>query len=134
MSGQIDIKRSLKKAYRKQRTTRAEMELLRSELVKMLGEANLNESEEYHKGLLKDFLKKIAYNNYFINTKDRSDLVIHNGENSKSSVGVIIETKRPGNKTGMPTIDDVNKKATQELLLYFLRERVTKKNFEIKNL
>ncbi len=53
MSGQIDIKQSLKKAYRKQRPTRAEIELLRRELVKMLGEANLNESEEYHKGLLR---------------------------------------------------------------------------------
>jgi len=134
MSGQIDIKQSLKKAYRKQRPTREEIELFRCELVRMLDEANLNETEEYHKGLLKDFLKNIAYNDYFINTKERSDLVIHNGKNSKSSVGVIIETKRPGNKTEMPTIDNINKKATQELLLYFLRERVTKKNFEIEHL
>ncbi len=134
MSGQIDIKQSLKKAYRKQRPTRAEIELLRRELVKMLGEANLNESEEYHKGLLKDFLKENAYADYFINTKDRSDLVIHNGKNSKSSVGVIIETKRPSNKTEMPTTDNLNKKAMQELLLYFLRERVTEKNFDVKHL
>ena len=134
MSGQIDIKKTLKKAYRKQRPTRAEIETLRHELLKMLGETNLNESEEYHKGLLKDFLKQNAYADYFINTKDRSDLVIHNGKNSKSSVGVIIETKRPSNKTEMPTTDNLNKKAVQELLLYFLRERVTKKNFEIKHL
>jgi len=134
MSGQIDIKQSLKKAYRKQRPTRAEIELLRLELVKMLNEANHKESEEYHKGLLRDFLKKTEYANYFINTKDRSDLVIHNDKNSKSSVGVIIEVKRPGNKTEMPTIDNLNKKGTQELLLYFLRERFTKTNFEIKHL
>ncbi|MBN2456270.1 MAG: hypothetical protein JXB29_07035 [Sedimentisphaerales bacterium] len=134
MSGQINIRQLLKKAYRKQRPTRAEIELLRRELVKMLDEANTKESEEYHKGLLKDFLKKNAYSDYFINTKDRSDLVIHNGKNSKSSVGVIIETKRPSNKAGMPTIDNLNKKAMQELLLYFLRERVAKKNFEIKHL
>jgi len=134
MSGQIDIKQSLKKAYRKQRPTRAEIELLRLELVKMLDEANHKESEEYHKGLLKDFLKKNAYSDYFINTKDRSDLVIHNDKDSKSSVGVIIEMKRPGNKTEMPTIDNLNKKATQELLLYFLRERIANKNFEIEHL
>ncbi|MCK4517778.1 hypothetical protein KAT92_03320, partial [Candidatus Babeliales bacterium] len=134
MSGQIDIKQSLKKAYRKQRPTREEIELLRYELLKMLGETNLNESEEYHKGLLKDFLKKIAYANYFINTKDRSDLVIYNGKDSKSTGGVIIETKRPSNKTGMPTTDNLNKKAMQELLLYFLRERVTEKNFDVKHL
>jgi adenine-specific DNA-methyltransferase len=131
---QIDIKQSLKKAYRKQRPTRADIELLKLELVKMLDEANHKESEEYHKGLLRDFLTKTAYSDYFINTKDRSDLVIHNDKNSKSSVGVIIEVKRPGNKTEMPTTDNLNKKGTQELLLYFLRERVTKKNFEIKHL
>ena len=134
MSGQISIKQALNKAYRKQRPTRAEIELLILGLVKMLDEANLKESEEYHKGLLRDFLTKAAYSDYFINTKDRSDLVIHNGKTSKSSVGVIIEVKRPSNKTEMPTIDNLNKKGTQELLLYFLRERITKKNFEIKHL
>jgi hypothetical protein len=134
MTGQISIKQSLKKAHRKQRPTRAEIDLLKIELVKMLDEANPKESEEYHKGLLKDFLKKTAYSDYFINTKDRSDLVIHNDKDSKSSVGVIIETKRPGNKTEMPTTDNLNKKATQELLLYFLRERFTNSNIEIKHL
>ena len=134
MSGQLNINQSLKKAYRKQKPTRTEIDLLKLELMKMFDRANPKESEEYHKGLLKDFLTKTSYSNYFINTKDRSDLVIHNDENSKSSVGVIIETKRPGNKTEMPTTDNLNKKAMQELLLYFLRERVTNKNFEIKNL
>ena len=100
----------------------------------MLDRANLKESEEYHKGLLKDFLKDTAFSNYYINTKERIDLVIHNDKNQTSSVGVIIEVKSPGNKIEMPTIDDLNKKATQELLLYFLRERVTYKNFEIKRL
>lgn len=134
MSNRIDIKKSLKKAYRKLRPTREEIELLRRELNRMLDEVNPKESEEYHKGLVKDFLKKHAYSDYFINTKDRSDLVIHNGKTSKTSVGVIIEAKNPSNKTEMPTIENLNKKATQELLLYFLRERVTKKNIEIKHL
>jgi Alw26I/Eco31I/Esp3I family type II restriction m6 adenine DNA methyltransferase len=133
-SGQIDIKQSLNKAYRKQRPTRAEIELVRLEFTKMLDRANLKESEEYHKSLLKDFLINTAYSNYFINTKGRIDLVIHNDKNQKSSVGVIIEVKGPGNKTEMPTTDNLNKKAMQELLLYFLRERLTKKNFEIKHL
>jgi len=134
MSGQIDIKQSLKKAYRKLRPTRAEIEKLKLEFVKMLDRANPKESEEYHKGLLKDFLINTAYSNYFINTKGRIDLVIHNDKNQKSSVGVIIEVKGPGNKTEMPTTDNLNKKAMQELLLYFLRERLAKKNFEIKHL
>lgn len=133
-SGQINIKQSLNKAYRKQRPTRAEIDLIRLDLGKMLDEANHKESEEYHKGLLKDFLKKTAYSDYFINTKDRSDLVIHIDKDSKSRVGVIIEMKRPCNKTEMPTTDNLNKKATQELLLYFSRERFTNGNIDIKHL
>ena len=100
----------------------------------MLTKANPNESEEHNKNLIKDFLKKTTFVDYSINTKDRSDLVVHNGKNPQSNVGIIIEAKRPGNKAEMPTIDNLNKKATQELLLYFLRERVTNKNFEIKHL
>jgi len=134
MSGQIDIKQSLNKAYRKQRPTRAEIETLKLGLITMLDRANPKESEEYHKGLLRDFLNNTAYSNYFINTKGRSDLVIHNDKNPKSTVGVIIEAKGPGNKTEMPTIDNLNKKAMQELLLYFLRERITNKNIDIKHL
>jgi len=134
MSGQIDIKKSLNKAYRKQRVTREEIELLRTELVRMLDEVNPKETEEYHKGLLKDFLKKTAYAPYFMNTKDKTDLVIHNGKTSKSSAGVIIEVKRPNNKTEMTTTDDLNKKGMQQLLLYFLRERIKEKNFEIRHL
>ncbi len=133
-SGRKDIKQSLNKAYRKQRPTREEIEVLKLHLATMLDRANPKETEEYHKGLLKDFLSNSAYSKYFINTKGRSDLVIHNNDDSRSSVGVIIEVKGPGNKTEMPTVDNLNKKAMQELLLYFLRERVTNKNYEIKHL
>jgi len=134
VSGQIRIKQALRKAYRKRRPTREEIGLLRRQLAKMLDDANPRESEEYHKGLLKDFLNNTAYTAHFINTKDRTDMVIHSGQRSDSTVGVIIETKRPGNKTEMPTVNNLNKKAIQELLLYFLRERVTNENFELKHL
>ena len=134
MSGQIDIKQSLKKAYRKQRPTRPEIELVRDELLKMLELVNPKESEEYSKGLLKDFLKKAAFNEHFINTKGRSDLVIHTGKKPQSNVGIIIETKSLGNKNEMPTPENINKKGTQELLLYFLRERVTSGNIDLKHL
>lgn len=133
-SGQINIKQALNKAFRKQKPTKVEIDNLRFELTKMLEEANPKESEEYHKGLIRDFFNNTAYSNYFINTKDRSDLVIHNGQTSKSSAGIIIETKNPNNKTEMPTINNLNKKAIHELLLYFLRERITKQNVEIKHL
>jgi hypothetical protein len=49
-------------------------------------------------------------------------------------VGVIIEAKKPTNKGEMLTQEKINVKAFQELVLYYLRERITQKNLEIKHL
>ncbi|MFZ1498079.1 MAG: Eco57I restriction-modification methylase domain-containing protein, partial [Saprospiraceae bacterium] len=67
-------------------------------------------------------------------TKGRNDLVIHNSNTAKSSVGVIIEAKKPTNKAEMLTTKKLNVKAFQELVLYYLRERITHKNLEVKHL
>jgi len=101
----------------------------------LLDQINESESEEFHKNLVSDFLKKSGYDpNHFINTKGRYDLVIHNGKNAKSTVGVIIEAKKPTNKAEMPEQDNINVKAFQELLLYYLRERISEKNLEVRYL
>ena len=76
----------------------------------------------------------IYQDNNFINTKGRQDLVIHNGKDNKSSVGVIIEAKRPNNKADWFTAPNPNGKALQELVLYFLRERIEANNIDIKYL
>lgn len=94
-----------------------------------------NESEEHHKNHISDFLKyAFKFPTYFINTSERMDLVIHNGKSPSDSVGVILEVKRPSNQTEMPSQGNVNVKATQELVLYYLRERISAKNLEIKHL
>ena len=49
-------------------------------------------------------------------------------------MGVIFEVKMPANVSEMITRDNLNKKALQELLLYYLRERVEKKNIQLKQL
>jgi adenine-specific DNA-methyltransferase len=49
-------------------------------------------------------------------------------------VGVIIEAKSPANKNEMITVQNLNGKALQELVLYYMRERITLKNTELKNL
>jgi hypothetical protein len=93
------------------------------------------ESEEFQKNLISNFLKQNAFEgNYFINTKGRNDLVIHNDKTAKSSVGVIMETKQSGNNAEMMTTKKLNTKAFQELVLYYLQERITHKNLEIKHL
>lgn len=107
-----------------------------SELVEQI-KGSPGESEEHHKNHISDFLKyAFKFPAYFINTSDRIDLVIHNGKLPTDSVGVIIETKRPTNQAEMPSLDNLNVKAMQELVLYYLRERlrIMGKNFAVKNL
>src|SRR5690606_20092574 len=104
-------------------------------LMQLLDRTNDTESEEFHKNLVIDFLKKTYYDpNHFINTKGRNDLVIHNRDKAKSSVGVILEAKKPTNKSEMVTTEKLNTKAFQELVLYYLRERITHKNLEVRHL
>ncbi len=50
---------------------------------------NENQSEEFQKGIFRDFLKT-AIPDKQINTSDRIDLAIYNGKTSKSNVGVIV--------------------------------------------
>ena len=85
--------------------------------------------------IISEFLKNTYYSpNNYINTKGRGDLVIHNGKDSNSTVGVLFELKKPGNKAEMPSCKNIDSKAFQELILYYLRERVLNKNIEIKYL
>jgi adenine-specific DNA-methyltransferase len=128
-------KQALNKAFLKVKPNRNEIEGFKSNLTQLLDHSNEIESEEFHKNLVIDFLKKTYYDpNHYINTKGRNDLVIHNGDKAKSTVGVIIEAKKPTNKSEMLSATNINYKAFQELVLYYLRERITHKNLEVKHL
>ncbi len=131
----LKIRKSLNKAFLKVKPNRTDIEEFKKNLTQLIDRTNDTESEEFHKNLVSDFLKKTYYEpDYFINTKGRNDLVIHTGKTAKTAVGVIIEAKKPTNKAEMLTSEKLNTKAFQELVLYFLRERITHKNLEIKHL
>jgi hypothetical protein len=131
----LNPRKALNKAFLKVKPNRSEIERFKANLSQLFDRINDSESEEFHKNLVSDFLKKTWYDPaHFINTKGRNDLVIHNGDKATSTVGVIIEAKKPTNKAEMLTRDNLNVKAFQELVLYYLRERVTQKNIEIKHL
>ncbi len=126
-------RKALNKAFLKVKPNRLEIEHFKANLIQLIDRSNEIESEEFHKNLVTDFLKKTYYDpNHFINTKGRTDLVIHNGNKAKSSVGVIIEAKKPTNRAEMISREKINVKAFQELVLYYLRERITHKNLEVK--
>ena len=103
-------------------------------MIQILDSISENESQEFHKNLVIDLLKKTYYDpNYSVNTKGNNESVIHNGKDAKTNVGVIIEAKSPIKKTEMITVANLNGKASQELVLYYMRERITHKNTELKH-
>jgi adenine-specific DNA-methyltransferase len=132
---ELKPRKALNKAFLKVKPNRTEIESFKTNLIQLLDRTNDTESEEFHKNLVIDFLKKTYYDpNHFINSKGRNDLVIHNGNSASSSVAVIIEAKKPTNKAEMISTKKLNTKAFQELVLYYLRERITHKNLEVKYL
>lgn len=132
---ELSPRKALNKAFLKVKPNRTDIERFKANMIKLLDSTNETESEEFHKNLVIEFLKKTYYDpSFFINTKGRNDLVIHNGKDTGSSVRLIMEAKKPANKAEMMTTQKLNSKAFQELVLYYLRERFTHKNLEIRHL
>jgi hypothetical protein len=131
----LTLRKSINKAFLKVKPNRTQIETFKKNIANLFDQIKESESEEFHKNIISEFLKNTYYSpTNYINTKGRSDLVIHNGKDSNSTVGVLFEVKKPGNKSEMPTCKDINTKAFHELILYYLRERITNKNIEIKQL
>jgi hypothetical protein len=130
----LSPRKSLNKAYLKVKPSRSAIELFKVNLIKLLDGLDESESEEHVKNDLSDFLKNTFFQKFYINTKGRNDLVIHNGPDAKSCAGVLIEAKKLSNKFEMIRQDNLNAKAFHELILYYLRERITNHNLEIKHL
>ncbi len=127
--------KALNKAYLKEKVSRNDIELFKKNLTQLHKRINEQESEEHLKNVIAGFLKDTWYKDKFeINTKDRNDLVIHTGKTTKEPAGVILEVKKPSNKAEMMSEARPNSKALQELILYYLRERVDNANTDIKYL
>ena len=128
-------KQALNKAYLKVRPTRDQIKLFKNNLIKLIDEVNLDKREELHKNDFSDFLKDTYYKtSSYINIKDTIDLVIHNSIEPQSPISVLIEAKSPSNKTEMISHNNTNVKSMQELVLYYLRERISNNNLNLKHL
>ncbi|MGI0480117.1 DUF7149 domain-containing protein [Geminocystis sp. CENA526] len=129
-------KQALNYVFRKIPVAREDINKFKQNLENLLTitDSKINESEEYHKNNLRDFLNQTYYHPYhYLNTQNRNDLVIHNG-NKDSKIGVIIETKKPENKSEMVSIDKFNVKSLQQLLFYYLQARINENNINLKHL
>lgn len=88
-----------------------------------------NQKESTQRGFFAPFLESILPLDYLVTQEeDNVDVVIHTGKKNSSSKGVLIEMKSTSNKDEMITKKDINRKALQELLFYFLNERIKKQN------
>lgn len=135
MSNIIDPKKHLNKALLKQKVSLNAFDNFFTSLDKQWNKFDVKQNEEYHKYLIRDFFIENNYGNkYFINISDRCDLAIRNDKNPSSSIAVIFEVKSPSNTAEMVTTKNINKKAFQELVLNFVKERIINNNLEIKNL
>lgn len=131
----LSPRKALNKAFLKVKPNRSQIESFKSGLIELIDHINEKESEEFHKNLVSKFLNGVYYGGrFFVNTKEREDLAIYNGKDAKSPVGVIIEAKKPANRSEMVSVENMNAKAMQELVLYYLRERISYNNLEIKHL
>src|SRR5690554_3181801 len=122
------VRQSINKAWLKQPIEREKFDLFKESLElhfeKVAAAREEEESEEHFKNFLKPLFKSIGFENYYINTRGRYDLVIHNGSRPKESVGVLIEVKRPSNWAEMITREQINRKAMHEAVHYYLQERI----------
>ena len=134
----INTRKALNPAYRKHKPLRKDVANFIVQLQDCINAVKLSddngESEEHIKSHFTTFFNSTFYADNYINTKDRIDLAIYTENNAKSDVAVIIEAKKPSNKAEFLRKDNLNKKALQELLLYYLRERLENNNNNIKHL
>jgi hypothetical protein len=131
----LTLQQALNKNFLRIKPSRIETDRFRENLVRLLDCVDDTKSEDFYKIPIAEFLNVTYYEHaYYINIKDKNDLVIHNDNHSDSSVAVIFEVKNPFNKTEMVTPENLNTKAFHELVLYYLRERITYQNLNIRHL
>lgn len=129
----ISLKESMNRSVQAIMPLEEEKEVFNQKLVGYLTHLRDREleSEEYQKNLLKGFLDSVLPYN-FINTSSRIDLAIYNGKDANSSLGILFECKSLTNKSEMMSTEKINSKAFQEIVYYYLQERLFNKNLEIK--
>jgi len=132
------LRNNINKAFLKETVARSSFDVFKQHLSQFLNSIETahqqGEHEEHIKNLLVSFLNKIGFEERFVNTNAYIDLAIHTGADSTSPVGVILEVKRPSNRSEMISVDDINRKALHEAVLYYLEQRIEHENSDLKQI
>ena len=127
---------SVLKAYLKESVSLNELQVFRKAMQTLFLRINPSESEEFNKSLVKDFLSQNLYNgnSYMVNTYYRTDLAIYYNTNLQNEHPMVLFEFKGPERPDMVTQNDLKKKSLYELVLYYIREEIQKKNTEIKHL
>lgn len=128
----ITPKKSVNSAFLKLPVPIEKMESFKLSLKNLYSKRNAAQDEEYHKGEISNFLRKIFEPDYSVQVNRPIDLCVFNGNTASAKPAVIIEAKSPTNATEMFSIEHPNVKSLQELVYYFMLEYVYSGNREIK--
>ena len=119
-----EIKDILNKQLLRQKPTNEQFTAYTEALRNLKESIQPNETEEHNKSYIETFLKDAFYGKTnLVNTADKIDCAIYQTKDANSPIEVIIEAKSPTNQSEFPSIHNLNCKAMQELVLYFMRER-----------
>lgn len=127
---------SVLKAYLKESVSLNELQDFRKAMQILFMRINPSESEEFNKNLVIDFFNQSLYkgNSYMVNTYYRTDLAIYSNVNLQNEHPMVLfEFKGPA-RPDMVTKNDLKKKSLYELVLYYIREEIQKKNTDVKHL
>ena len=132
-----EIKDILNKQLLRQKPTSEQFSAYTEALRNLKESIKPNETEEHNKSYIETFLKDAFYGKTnLVNTADKIDCAVYQTKDANSPIEVIIEAKSPTNQSEFPSIHNLNCKAMQELVLYFMRERFNPKspNITLKHL
>ncbi|SHH62384.1 Type II restriction/modification system, DNA methylase subunit YeeA [Fibrobacter sp. UWCM] len=128
----ISPKKSVNSAFLKLPVPVEKMEDFKLSLKNLYSKRNVAQDEEYHKGEIWNFLRKIFEPDYSVQVNRPIDLCVFNGNTASAKPAVIIEAKSPTNAAEMFSAEHPNVKSLQELVYYFMLEYVHSGNHEIK--
>lgn len=128
----ISPKKAVNSAFLKLPVPVEKMEDFKLSLRNLYSKRNTAQDEEYHKGEIWNFLRKIFEPDYSVQVNRPIDLCVFNGNTASAKPAVIIEAKSPTNVAEMFSAEHPNVKSLQELVYYFMLEYVHSGNHEIK--
>ncbi len=104
----------------------------------MLKHLDPNKIERHGETHILDFLRAVSRpaegGSRYGNVHNKRDLVLHLGDTADSPVAVVLEVKGPKNPGEMLAPDDLNRKAMQQLLLYYLEDRTDEQADDFRRL